>query len=90
MKDLILSAIRESAKSTKEPHFSKEISATDAYFLIVDFLNTLREDTEENIEINGEFIRDLISAGQEIIEQLEPTKEEINRVLTFLKNQNEQ
>lgn len=71
MKDLILSAIREVAKSTKEPHFSKEISETDAYFLIVDFLNTLREDTEENIEINGEFIRDLISAGQEIIEQQE-------------------
>ena len=69
MKDLILSAIRESAKSTKEPHFSKEISATDAYFLIVDFLNTLREDTEENIEITPYFIRDLISAGQEIIEQ---------------------
>ena len=87
MKDLILSAIRESAKSTKEPHFSKEISATDAYFLIVDFLNTL---SEEKVEINGEFIRDLISAGQEIIEQSEPTKEEINRVLTFLKNQNEQ
>ena len=71
MKDLILSAIRESAKSTKEPHFSKEISATDAYFLIVDFLNTLREDTEENIEITPYFIRDLISAGQEIIEQQE-------------------
>ena len=87
MKDLILSAIRESAKSTKEPHFSKEISETDAYFLIVDFLNTL---SEEKVEINGEFIRDLISAGQEIIEQSEPTKEEINRVLTFLKNQNEQ
>ena len=69
MKDLILSAIRESAKSTKEPHFSKEISETDAYFLIVDFLNTLREDTEENIEITPYFIRDLISAGQEIIEQ---------------------
>lgn len=69
MKDLILSAIRQSAKSTKEPHFSKEISETDAYFLIVDFLNTLREEKEENIEINGEFIRDLISAGQEIIEQ---------------------
>lgn len=68
MKDLILSAIRESAKSTKEPHFSKEISATDAYFLIVDFLNTL---SEEKVEINGEFIRDLISAGQEIIEQQE-------------------
>ena len=68
MKDLILSAIRESAKSTKEPHFSKEISETDAYFLIVDFFNTL---SEENIEINGEFIRDLISAGQEIIEQQE-------------------
>ena len=65
MKDLILSAIRESAKSTKEPHFSKEISETDAYFLIVDFLNTL---SEEKVEINGEFIRDLISAGQEIIE----------------------
>ena len=71
MKDLILAALREAAKSTKEPHFSKEISATDAYFLIVDFLNTLREDTEENIEINGEFIRDLISAGQEIIKQQE-------------------
>ena len=71
MKDLILSAIRESAKSTKEPHFSKEISATDAYFLIVDFLNTLREDTEENIEISPYFIRDLISAGQEIIEEHE-------------------
>ena len=71
MKDLILSAIRESAKSTKEPHFSKEISETDAYFLIVDFLNTLREDTEENIEITPYFIRDLISAGQEIIEQQE-------------------
>ena len=69
MKDLILAALRESAKSTKEPHFSKEISATDAYFLIVDFLNTLREDTEENIEITPYFIRDLISAGQEIIEQ---------------------
>ena len=65
MKDLILSAIRESAKSTKEPHFSKEISETDAYFLIVDFLNTL---SEEKVEINGEFIRDLISAGQEIID----------------------
>ena len=65
MKDLILSAIRESAKSTKE------ISATDAYFLIVDFLNTLRDDTEENIEITPYFIRDLISAGQEIIEQQE-------------------
>ena len=68
MKDLILSAIRESAKSTKEPHFSKEISETDAYFLIVDFLNTL---SEEKVEINVEFIRDLISAGQEIIEQQE-------------------
>ena len=71
MRDLILAAIREAAKSTKEPHFSKEISATDAYFLIVDFLNTLREDTEENIEITPYFIRDLISAGQEIIEQQE-------------------
>ena len=71
MKDLILSAIREVAKSTKEPHFSKEISETDAYFLIVDFLNTLRDDTEENIEITPYFIRDLISAGQEIIEQQE-------------------
>lgn len=71
MKDLILSAIRESAKSTKEPHFSKEISETDAYFLIVDFLNTLREDTEENIEITPYFIRDLISAGQEIIKEHE-------------------
>ena len=69
MKDLILAALRESAKSTKEPHFSKEISATDAYFLIVDFLNTLREDTEENIEITPYFIRDLISAGQEIIKE---------------------
>ena len=71
MKDLILAAIREAAKSTKEPHFSKEISETDAYFLIVDFLNTLREDTEENIEITTYFIRDLVSAGQEIIEQQE-------------------
>ena len=68
MKDLILAALREAAKSTKEPHFSKEISETDAYFLIVDFLNTL---SEEKVEINGEFIRDLISAGQEIIEQQE-------------------
>ena len=66
MKDLILSAIRESAKSTREPHFSKEISETDAYFLIVDFLNTL---SEEKVEINGEFIRDLISAGQQIIKE---------------------
>ena len=71
MKDLILSAIRESAKSTKEPHFSKEISATDAYFLIVDFLTTLSEGTEEKVEINGEFIRDLVSAGQEIIKEYE-------------------
>ena len=71
MKDLILSAIRESAKSTKEPHFSKEMSEVDAYFLIVDFLNTLREGTEEKVEINGEFIRDLISAGQEIIKEYE-------------------
>ena len=71
MKDLILATLREVAKSTKEPHFSKEISATDAYFLIVDFLNTLREDTDENIEINGEFIRDLISAGQQIIKEQE-------------------
>ncbi len=71
MKDLILAALREVAKSTKEPHFSKEISETDAYFLIVDFLNTLIEDTEENIEITPYFIRDLISAGQEIIEQQE-------------------
>ena len=71
MKDLILAALREAAKSTKEPHFSKEISETDAYFLIVDFLNTLRDDTEENIEITPYFIRDLISAGQEIIEQQE-------------------
>ena len=71
MKDLILVALREVAKSTKEPHFSKEISATDAYFLIVDFLTTLREDTEENIEITPYFIMDLISAGQEIIEQQE-------------------
>ena len=71
MKDLILAALREVAKSTKEPHFSKEISTTDAYFLIVDFLNTLSEGTEEKVEINGEFIRDLVSAGQEIIEQQE-------------------
>ena len=69
MKDLILAALREAAKSTKEPHFSKEISETDAYFLIVDFLNTLREENDENIEINGEFIRDLISAGQQIIKE---------------------
>ena len=68
MKDLILSAIRESAKSTKEPHFSKEISETDAYFLIVDFLNTL---SEEKVEINPYFIRDLISAVQEIIKEYE-------------------
>ena len=68
MKDLILAALREVAKSTKEPHFSKEISETDAYFLIVDFLNTL---SEEKVEINGEFIRDLISAGQEIIKDYE-------------------
>ena len=66
MKDLILATLREVAKSTKEPHFSKEISATDAYFLIVDFLNTL---SEEKVEINGEFIRDLISAGQQIIKE---------------------
>ena len=71
MKDLILSAIREVAKSTKEPHFSKEISEMDAYFLIVDFLNTLREGTEKNIEITPYFIRDLISAGQEIIKDYE-------------------
>ena len=71
MKDLILATLREVAKSTKEPHFSKEISTTDAYFLIVDFLNTLREDTEENIEITPYFIRDLISAGQEIIKEQE-------------------
>ena len=69
MKDLILATLREVAKSTKEPHSSKEISETDAYFLIVDFLNTLSEGTEEKVEINGEFIRDLVSAGQEIIEQ---------------------
>ena len=71
MKDLILSAIRESAKSTKEPHFSKEISETDAYLLIVDFLTTLSEGTEEKVEINGEFIRDLMSAGQQIIKEQE-------------------
>lgn len=71
MKDLILSAIRESAKSTKEPHFSKEISATDAYFLIVDFLTRLREDTDENIEITPYFIMDLMRAGQQIIEEHE-------------------
>ena len=68
MKDLILSAIRESAKSTKEPHFSKEISETDAYFLIVDFLTTL---SEEKVEITPYFIRDLISAGQQIIKEHE-------------------
>ena len=66
MKDLILATLREVAKSTKEPHFSKEISEVDAYFLIVDFLNTL---SKEKVEINGEFIRDLISAGQEIIKE---------------------
>ena len=71
MKDLILAALREAAKSTKEPHFSKEISATDAYFLIVDFLNTLREEKDENIEITPYFIRDLISAGQQIIKDYE-------------------
>ena len=71
MKYLILAALREASKCTKEPHFSKEISETDAYFLIVDFLNTLRDDTDENIEITPYFIRDLISAGQEIIEQQE-------------------
>ena len=74
MKDLILAALREAAKSTKEPHFSKEISETDAYFLIVDFLNTLREYTEENIEISPYFIRDLISAGQEILKDYEKIK----------------
>ena len=71
MKDLILATLRESAKSTREPHFSKEISATDAYFLIVDFLNTLREENDENIEISPYFIMDLISAGQEIIKEYE-------------------
>lgn len=71
MKDLILAALREAAKGTKEPHFSKEISEKDAYFLIVDFLNTL---SEEKVEINGEFIMDLISAGQEIIENNYPCK----------------
>ena len=69
MKDLILAALREASKCTKEPHFSKEISATDAYFLIVDFLNTISEGTEEKVEINGEFIRDLVSAGQQIIKE---------------------
>ena len=68
MEKQILAALRESAKRTKEPHFSKEISEMDAYFLIVDFLNTL---SEEKVEINGEFIRDLISAGQEIIKEYE-------------------
>ena len=68
MKDLILAALREAAKYTKEPHFSKEISETDAYFLIVDFLNTL---SEEKVEINGEFIRDLVSSGQQIIKEYE-------------------
>ena len=71
MKDLILVALREASKCTKEPHFSKEISEIDAYFLIVDFINTLRDDTEENIEITPYFIRDLISAGQEIIKEHE-------------------
>ena len=71
MKDLILAALREAAKCTKEPHFSKEISEVDVYFLIVDFLNTLIEEKDENIEITPYFIRDLISAGQEIIEQQE-------------------
>ena len=71
MKDLILATLREVAKSTKEPHFSKEISATDAYFLIVDFLNALREEKDVNIEITGEFIRDLVSAGQQIIKEQE-------------------
>lgn len=71
MKDLILATLREVAKCTREPHFSKEISETDAYFLIVDFLNTLSEGTEEKVEINGEFIRDLVSAGQEIIKEHE-------------------
>ena len=71
MKDLILATLREVAKSTKEPHFSKEISATDAYFLIVDFLNTISEGTEEKVEINGEFIRDLVSVGQQIIKEQE-------------------
>ena len=74
MKDLILATLREVAKSTKEPHFSKEISEMDAYFLIVDFLNTLIEDTEENIEITPYFVRDLIRAGQEIIENTVPCK----------------
>ena len=68
MKDLILATLREVAKSTKEPHFSKEISEVDAYFLIVDFLNTL---SEEKVEITPYFIRDLISAGQEIIKDYE-------------------
>ena len=71
MKDLILATLREVAKSTREPHFSKEISETDAYFLIVDFLNTLREENDENIEISPYFIMDLISAGQQIIEDYE-------------------
>ena len=71
MKDLILAALREAAKSTKEPHFSKEISEKDAYFLIADFLNTLREENDENIEISPYFIRDLISAGQQIIKEYE-------------------
>ena len=68
MKDLILATLREVAKSTKEPHFSKEISETDAYFLIVDFLITL---SEKKVEINSYFIRDLVSAGQEIIKEYE-------------------
>ena len=68
MKDLILTALREAAKCTKEPHSSKEISEVDAYFLIVDFLNTL---IEEKVEINGEFIIDLVSAGQQIIKEQE-------------------
>ena len=68
MKDLILAALREAAKSTKEPHFSKEISEVDAYFLIVDFLTTL---IEEKVEITPYIIMDLISAGQEIIKEYE-------------------
>lgn len=66
MKDLILATLREVAKSTKEPYFSKEISEVDAYFLIVDFLITL---SEKKVEINVEFIRDLASAGQQIIKE---------------------
>ena len=66
MKDLILATLREVAKSTKEPHFSKEISEVDVYFLIVDFLTTL---IEEKVEITPYIIMDLISVGHQIIKE---------------------